>query len=298
MKFLPYLLTLVVSLGAGLIWYEQEKVISEYTTLITEGSRYKQELARQRNDYLAKLQNALVILEEKDTENQSLARALRKEQKKIEDIEEEIGDAVKTVQTLDKLSKIDEELLQKYSKVYFLNEHYIPSKITEIPDEYLTINKGLTIKSEVLPFLEELLEDAQDDGLDLRVLSAYRSFEKQAAIKYGYTVTYGTTAANTFSADQGYSEHQLGTAVDFTNPESGPALSNFKNTLEYAWLLENAYKYGFILSYPEGNSYYQYEPWHWRFVGKDLARYLKPEEKGFYDVNQRTLNEYLVSLFD
>jgi len=72
----------------------------------------------------------------------------------------------------------------------------------------------------------------------------------------------------------------------------------FEQTNAYQWLLENAYKYGFILSYPENNSFYQYEPWHFRFVGKSLARYLHEEKQNFYDVSQAKIDAYLINIFD
>jgi D-alanyl-D-alanine carboxypeptidase len=131
----------------------------------------------------------------------------------------------------------------------------------------------------------------------LRVVSAYRSFAEQMTLKSGYRVQYGT-GANAFSAEQGYSEHQLGTTVDFTTPVIKGAYASFENTTAYAWLTKNAYKYGFILSYPKGNSYYVYEPWHWRFVGKDLADRLHDEGLDFYEMDQREIDEYLIRIFD
>jgi len=129
------------------------------------------------------------------------------------------------------------------------------------------------------------------------VLSGYRSFEDQNILKQHYTVQYGT-GANTFSADQGYSEHQLGTTVDFTTTELGNNIEDIDGTKAFEWLEDNAYKYGFVMSYPKDNIYYQYEPWHWRFVGKDLARYLDRKNKSFYDLEQREIDEYITTLFD
>jgi D-alanyl-D-alanine carboxypeptidase len=142
-----------------------------------------------------------------------------------------------------------------------------------------------------------MIDEAADDGLDLKVVSAYRSFDEQAVLKGAYTQTYGT-GANTFSADQGYSEHQLGTTLDITTPSVGGTYASFKDTPAYAWMLKNAYKYGFILSYPEGNAYYVFEPWHWRFVGEDLAEYLYEKDLNYYDLDQRTIDTYLVKIFD
>lgn len=148
-----------------------------------------------------------------------------------------------------------------------------------------------------MEFLEDMLDAAKDDGIDLKVLSAYRSFDEQISVKQSHTVVYGS-GANTFSADQGYSEHQLGTTVDLTTPEINGAYESFADTDAYQWLQKNAYKYGFILSYPEGNAYYVFEPWHWRFVGVDLARDLHRKGDNFYDWDQRKIDEYLIKIFD
>jgi len=235
---------------------------------------------------------------ESESKNIVLAGTLLKEQQKNETFAIQIGQIAGTVSRLDQLSKTDRELLQKYSKVYFLNENYVPEDLTDIPPDYLyEKDKETKIHTKVLPYLEDLIVAGKDDDVDLRIISAYRSFGKQSALKGNYSVIYGS-GANKFSADQGYSEHQLGTAIDFTTAKLGAGFTDFGDTLAYKWLLDNAYKYGFILSYPEGNAYYQFEPWHWRFVGKALAKMLHEENKNFYDVDQRTIDNYLINIFD
>jgi LAS superfamily LD-carboxypeptidase LdcB len=225
--------------------------------------------------------------------------ALAEEQENNSALRQRFYDIRDTVGELEKLSTTDKELLMKYSKVYFLNEHYVPLKLSDIREEYRTANSSnFQIHSEVLPNLENLIEEGREDGVDILVQSAYRSFATQSQLKSAYTVTYGTTTANRFSADQGYSEHQLGTTVDFTSGKTAGALNGFDKTPEYAWLLENAHRYGFILSYPAGNAYYKFEPWHWRFVGIDLARDLKRDEMNFYDMDQRVIDTYLTKIFD
>lgn len=235
-------------------------------------------------------------LVEAKTANEQLAVTLEDEQKRNSAFEKQIKGISNTVGTLEKLSKTDPELLQKYSKVYFLNEHYIPTQISDIPKDYIfgTLQQ---IHAQVLPELTGLIDDAAEDDIELRVVSGYRSFGTQAALKQGYRVTYGS-GANQFSADQGYSEHQLGTTVDFTTPTLGNNFTSFESADAYAWLLDNAYKYGFILSYPKGNAYYQFEPWHWRFVGENLARTLHRRDQHFYDMDQRQIDAFLVELFD
>jgi D-alanyl-D-alanine carboxypeptidase len=78
----------------------------------------------------------------------------------------------------------------------------------------------------------------------------------------------------------------------------GAASSGFDLTPEHTWLLNNAQKYGFVMSYPKGNAYYIYEPWHWRYVGVDLANRLKTDNKHFYDLDQRVIDDYLLLIFN
>lgn len=231
-------------------------------------------------------------------ERDDLMAKLEQEEAKNEAFEKQIRKISGTVGRLDKLSKTDEELLQKYSKVYFLNENYIPSKLALIDKSYLAPGRqDQYFHADALPYLLDMLKDAKADGVNLTVVSAYRSFETQAELKGAYLQSYGS-GANTFSADQGYSEHQLGTTLDFSTPDLGGSLGGFGDTKAYEWLKENAHKYGFTLSYPEGNAYYVYEPWHWRFVGEDLAGDLKRADAHFYDWDQRKIDEYLIKIFD
>ena len=202
------------------------------------------------------------------------------------------------VGTIVKLRNLDEELLQKYSKVYFLNENYVPKTVLAIDSQYLyNPDNDEYIHGNVLPFLYALLEAATKDSINLTVKSAFRSFYEQANIKTNYKMAFGS-GANKFVADQGYSEHQLGTTVDFGTNEFNGNSSYFHESKAYQWLLNNAYKYGFILSYPKENTYYIFEPWHWRFVGIRLAAKLHEEGKYFYELDQRAIDDYLISIFD
>lgn len=236
-------------------------------------------------------------LAEMKAERDSFEQNYSDEKQKLDDLGVQLGSTKETVGVLEKLYQTDSELLKKYSKVYFLNENYVPAKLVKVDEKYVYSSKqDQLILDKIWPFLQKLLDDATNAGVDILIVSAYRSFGEQAGLKSSYLVTYGT-GANKFSADQGYSEHQLGTAVDFTNSKIGANLSSFGKTQTYQWLEENTYKYGFILSYPENNSYFKFEPWHWRFVGRELAGKLHEENKYFYDLDQRLLDTYLISLF-
>jgi D-alanyl-D-alanine carboxypeptidase len=214
-------------------------------------------------------------------------------------LQDKYNNMEKKVEALDKLISLDRELLEKYSKIYFLNENYVPSSLTSIPRVY--VNRNAThfqMHTSVLPYLKRLMDAGNNAGITLQALSAYRSFGEQATLKKNYIIVYGATEANKFSADQGYSEHQLGTTLDFTTAKLNGELEGFDKTPEYKWLLDNAYQYGFVLSYPEGNTYYKFEPWHWRFVGVALATRLHVENKDFYNMDQREIDKYLINIFD
>ena len=209
-----------------------------------------------------------------------------------------VGELSSTVGTLQKLNALDPELLNKYSKVYFLSENYIPPKLAGIDPAYLAeTTTDEYLQPPALPFLHRMLSAARADDVTIQVVSAYRSFDEQKALKSGYQVVYGS-GANQFSADQGYSEHQLGTTCDFTTPGAGGLSLKLESTPAYKWLTAHAHKFGFILSYPKGNAYYKFEPWHWRFVGVGLATVLHDQGKYFYELAQREIDPYLIAIFD
>jgi len=247
---------------------------------------------------LKNISDSEIIVAGFGTMNASLLNSFRAELYLNSTFSSQIGQLSNTVDKLDTLSKTDKELLQKYSKVYFLNENYVPEELTQVPPDFVAeTGKEIQFHTKAFPYLQNMIVDAKAVGINLKIISGYRSFGEQSDLKSSYLVTYGS-GANKFSADQGYSEHQLGTAIDFTTSELGLDFSSFEKTDAYNWLTLNAYKYGFVLSYPKGNAYYQFEPWHWRFVGRSLANMLHQENENFYDVPQRTIDSYLISIFN
>ncbi len=269
-----------------------------YTLTVKELKATKNNLASTTAEFENKVKQLETNLSQAKNENTILTNSLVAEQDKNNLFEGQISLIQGAVNILEKLRKTDEELLQKYSKVYFLNENYVPSNLAEIDLKYLYNKSQLfQIHANVQPYLYNLFENASSSGMSMEIISAYRSFGAQTSLKLNYKMTYGS-GANKFSADQGYSEHQLGTTIDITTPDIGASFTKFEITTAYKWLTENAYKYGFILSYPKQNTYYRFEPWHWRFVGVALATKLRDSDKYFYNLDQREIDSYLVSIFD
>ncbi|MBR6918210.1 MAG: M15 family metallopeptidase [Clostridia bacterium] len=131
--------------------------------------------------------------------------------------------------------------------------------------------------------LMEMFAGAYAEGITLWVASGYRSYDTQAWLYNNYVAMDGKAAADTYSARPGHSEHQTGLAFDLNY-----VADYFASTPEGIWLAANCWKYGFIIRYPAGKESitgYKYEPWHVRYLGKDVAK--KVYESGL------CLEEYL-----
>ena len=173
-------------------------------------------------------------------------------------------------------------LVNKYN---YLTEDYIPNNLEAIDASYA--RSGMQLVSEAKDAFETLSKAAKEDGMNIIAMSSYRSYDYQVTLYNNYVETDGKEAADTYSARAGYSEHQTGLAVDVYNLDL--PYTSFKETEEFNWMQENAYKYGFILRFPEDKvniTGYQYESWHYRYVGTEAAKYIKE--------NNLTLEEYYV----
>lgn len=144
------------------------------------------------------------------------------------------------------------------------------------------------MRAEAAAALEKLFAAAKEANHELYAISGYRSYEKQESIFASYARSKGEAEANKTSAKAGQSEHQTGLAMDITTRRMNFSLAeSFGTTPEGLWLGANAHHFGFIIRYPKGKELitgYSYEPWHVRYVGREVAQYL-------YD-NQLTLEEY------
>lgn len=179
------------------------------------------------------------------------------------------------------------------NKEYLLSSEYIPYMVEpEVEIYHKGINERRYLQPIAATALEEMFAAAEDDGLHLVLRCGFRSYKLQKSIYSWNLKTYGYYEVTRYHALPGTSEHQTGLAVDLcceaTNYEN-----NFDiiQTPEYAWLLNNAHRYGWILRYPKHKTEitgYNFEPWHFRYVGVELATYLK--------YNDLTLEEYYDAL--
>jgi zinc D-Ala-D-Ala carboxypeptidase len=163
------------------------------------------------------------------------------------------------------------------NKEHALPDRYIPPQLRWIPREFVIPGgSDMLLRSDTLDAWAELAAAALADGHDIRIRSAYRSYEEQAWTFNYWIDVYGEQEARRRSAPPGHSEHQLGTTIDVTTADVAWELDQqFHMTPGGAWLMEHAHEYGFALSYPEGGEAitgYIHEPWHWRYIGIDAAR--------------------------
>lgn len=170
---------------------------------------------------------------------------------------------------------------------------YAPSDLEAVPAAWHADGaSGQQVRAAVLAAMRPLMTAATADGVDLRVESAYRSFDEQVRTFAYWVGVMGETQARRVSAVAGHSEHQLGATVDFSDPMNGwQLLESFAPTPSGRWLAANAHRFGFAMSYPQGGEAitgYAYEPWHFRYVGVAAAAEWRASGK--------TLVEYLESL--
>jgi len=121
-------------------------------------------------------------------------------------------------------------------------------------------------------WFKKMVDAARADGIYLKSVSPFRTWNIQSIFYYGYVNQAGTAEADTYSARPGFSEHETGLAVDINTASIS---THFENTAEYEWLINNCWKYGFILRYLPDKQYltgYVYEPWHYRYVGTEYAK--------------------------
>lgn len=151
-----------------------------------------------------------------------------------------------------------------------VNKHHCLDPLGYVPK--LTAVYGATLHTAAVEPYKKMIDASKLAGHDISSSSSYRSYADQA-YTYQYWESYsGHAEADMYSAYPGYSEHQTGFAVDLQTP--GCVLECFGDSAAYDWIIENAHKYGFIERYPDGLqdiTGYNYEPWHWRFVGVETA---------------------------
>lgn len=183
---------------------------------------------------------------------------------------------------IEQATRSGDDLLVLVNKKYQLPSTYAPSDLVNICASVTNIrcagSAEFLLRRIVINDLQDLVNSAVADNIDLSVRSAYRSYNAQIGTYNHWLRVNGgnVAAANKISARAGHSQHQLGTTIDFSTSEIGDGLGGvFASTKAAQWLAKNAHKYGFVISYPQGHESitgYGYESWHYRYIGKENAQ--------------------------
>ena len=165
------------------------------------------------------------------------------------------------------------------NKHYKLDEDFVPDDLVEFDQEYCNDEVQEGNREAVVAF-KNMYEAAKKEGLGLVINSSYRSYQDQEEVCNTYKNLYGEGYVSRYVALPGFSEHQTGLAFDIGSTSS----KVFAESKEYEWMKENAYKYGFILRFTKSNAYitgFRSEPWHYRYVGKKIAKYIYENDISF-----------------
>ena len=180
----------------------------------------------------------------------------------------------------------DTVLVNKYCSV---SEKYKPKKLRKIEKSFWIDNEEQYAADVAASAFEEMAKKAAEENLYILANSTYRSYEEQEEVFNTYKELYGEQYALRYAAKPGFSEHQTGLVIDIASKTE----NIFANSKEYTWMKENAYKYGFIQRYQKGKediTGYKSEAWHYRYVGKKIAKYI-------YE-NNITYEEYYYRFLD
>ena len=194
---------------------------------------------------------------------------------------------------LDKENYIDPIIVDKFSTDMLVNKHRklkenFEPDLTKIDSQYAANDDMEASRIAVNSFIE-MYNAAKSENLDLVINSAYRSYDDQVKISETYKNLYGDNYVKNYVAKPGFSEHQTGLAFDIGSTSE----KVFADSKEYDWIIKNAYKYGFIHRFSKKGEVitgFRNEPWHFRYVGKDIAKYV-------YE-NNITFEEYYVMFLD
>ena len=195
---------------------------------------------------------------------------------------------------MDKEAYTESQLSEEFSIDMLINKHrnlnkdFVPENLSKIDSKYAS-EDGMKASRLAINAFIEMSKAAKKDDMDIVINSAYRSYEDQEKISNTYLELYGQGYVDKYVAKPGFSEHQTGLCFDIGSRNS----KVFAESNEYKWMLENAYKYGFILRFPKKYELitgFRSEPWHYRYVGKNIAKVIHDEDI--------TLEEYFVRNLD
>lgn len=187
----------------------------------------------------------------------------------------EIIDCTPTIDSID--TKVDVKSDTSYTRIvnldYPISENYVPTDLVVVD---VNSNGEQLLRKDAADQLSLMFNEAKQSGYDLYLVSAYRSYTRQKELYDYYVDERGVDEANRIDCHPGASEHQLGLAVDLGTSDHVCQLATcFDTSQAYQWLIDNSYKFGYILRYPnekENITYIKYSPWNFRYIGVEEAK--------------------------
>ena len=188
-------------------------------------------------------------------------------------------------------NKNEESYILKNKQILLVNKKnplepdYEPNDLVDVSTK---TSQQVLVTKELAEKLQQMFKDAKKDGITLIPVSGYRSFDYQKDIFDESVKINGLEHTKRYVATPGQSEHQTGLAIDIGSPGYNDLTERFEESEAFKWLQKNMYDYGFILRYPKGKEHiteYSYEPWHLRYVGVQVSKYIQR--------TKLTLEEYL-----
>lgn len=202
-----------------------------------------------------------------------------KYQKEIDDVHHLVGYVNSNAYKEDYVdyvkSKIDSPLNVLANKWNFLDS-YEPKDLVAVDNKYGLNRYNQELRKETYEAFIKMYDAAKKDNVSMYITSAYRGYDYQVSVYNGYLRKDSQEKVDTYSSRPGHSDHQTGNAVDILSNKYD--FDTFESSDAFKWLNANAYKYGFILRFPKGKediTGYMYESWHYRYVGEEVAKYIK-----------------------
>ena len=175
-----------------------------------------------------------------------------------------------------KETDISKKELMLVNRLYGLSKDYEPDDIIDVPSQYAYT--GVKISNSIMDNIVALIDAASDEGYTFVLADGYRSYSEQESIFERYKNAYGYSEADRIAARAGHSEYQTG--ISFTIVPLYKEYDKPKESLEYKWLSDNAYRYGFIFRFPEDKidiTGFEASTWRLRYVGSEAANIIKSE---------------------
>ena len=289
------LLVVVITIGFGINYaIKTIKYHKTYEYKLTQVGYTKDEakklekLSNNTKDYLLEIdynKNVLLLIDEKYFIEKNLKSYLdyvSKNDKNLTDVVAIVNvGANNDWYTNTKKTDLSKGNLILTNKFYSLDSSYNSDDMVKVSNTYSFGNNHMLTEDTFDAFLK-MWKAAKEENLSLIINSSYRSYEDQDEVYEYYKDVLGESEADLRAAKPGFSEHQTGMAIDIQT--YGSKASTFEEFDEFKWLQENAHKYGFILRYPKDKEYltgYEYESWHYRYVGIEAATYIHDNDITF-----------------